>query len=432
MLSNCSPWLKIFETYFVRFSLFHFSAALMPLLLLNGASEGDGTDILAADLSMIAKVNLLLYGITFVLVALRWKKVLKLVSQEIFFWPFLTLACFSVFWSSLPDVTFRSAVYALGTTLFGIYLASRYSLKEQLGHITWTLGFIMLLSLVFVIALPHYGIMGGVHEGAVRGVYLHKNVFSPMIVLATTVFFLQAFESGENSKISWGMFILTVAFGIMSRSSTALGLMIVMLSICIAFRVFRWRYEALISSILIISIVGGAAVVWLVQFGGLDLIFESLGKDATLSSRTKIWGYVWESIERQPILGYGLSGFWNGLNGPSAYIERAMRVHVSYAHNGFLDFCLSFGFVGFSLFISNFILVTGKALSLLRRSNTVIGFWPLVLMTYFVMTNLTEGTLYNLNSFAWVLYTSLTFSLATVSSRKLTPAAAAQYDYDFS
>ena len=414
MLSNFHPWLRLFETYFVRLSLFHFTSALLPLILLNGASEGDGVDVYAADLSLVAKVNLLIYLITFILAALRWKKILNLVTKEVFYWPFLLVAASSVLWSSLPDTTFRGVVYALGTTLFGIYFASRYSLREQLGHITWTLGFIMISSLLFVVALPHYGIMGGIHVGAIRGVYLHKNVFSPMIILAVVVFFLQAQEGGRNKWYLWGLFVLTVAFGIMSRSSTAIGLMIVMLGICTSFRIFRWRYEILVSSMLALVIVGGGAVVWLVQFGGADLIFEALGKDATLSSRTEIWYHVWIKIQEQPLLGYGLSGFWNGLNGPSAYIERVMRTQVHYAHNGFLDLCLSFGFIGLSFFLVHFSVLVSKSLAILRKSNTIVGFWPIVLMAYIFMTNLTEGNLSSLSTFAWVLYTSMSFSLADV------------------
>lgn len=427
--NNLYPWLRLFESYFVRLSLFHFSSALLPLILLGGASEGDGVDVYAADLSLIAKVNLLIYLIAFALVVLRWKKVLSLATKEIFFWPFLLVASFSVFWSSMPDTTFRGVVYALGTSLFGIYFASRYTIKEQLDHVTWTLGFTMLLSLFFVVALPHYGIMAGIHAGAIRGVYIHKNIFSPMIVLGVVVFFLQALEGGERKRTYWGLFILTVAFGIMSRSSTAIGLMIVMLSICTVFRIFRWRYEVMISSILAIVIVGSGALVWFVQFGGAELIFDALGKDATLSSRTEIWKYVWDSIEREPLLGYGLSGFWNGLNGPSAYIERAMRLRVHYAHNGFLDLCLSFGFVGLGLFIANLLLVTGKSLSLLRKSNTVVGFWPLVSLTFVVMTNLTEGNISSLSSLTWVLYTSATFSLVGINRWQPSRKFSSRYDF---
>ena len=419
MFKNPYALLRIFETYFVRLSLFHFSGALLPLILLGGASEGDGFNSNTADLSLVAKINLLIYFVTLILVVLRWKKFLTLASKEIFFWPFVVLASFSFFWSSMPETTAKGVVYALGTTFFGIYFASRYTVKEQLNHLAWTLGFIMFLSLFFVVALPYYGIMGGIHAGAVRGIYIHKNVFSPVIVLSVVVFFLQALDAKEYKWRWWGLFATSIAFGIMSRSSTALGLMIIMLFLCMSFHIFRLRYEMLISSILLILIVGSFGILWFVEFGGSELIFGALGKDATLSSRTEIWSYVWDSIERQPWLGYGLRGFWNDLNGPSAYILRAMRVKVHYAHNGFLEICLSSGLLGFSLFVSNFLFVVSKSLSALRNSHTIAGFWPLILLTYIILTNLTEGNIGNLDTISWALYTAVVFSLVTVRSQKI-------------
>lgn len=414
-----NPYLRIFETLFIRLSLFHFSAALFPLILSGGSSEGDGVDINSLDLSLIAKINVLIYVIAFALVFLRWKKALSAASQAIFFWPFIILAAFSNFWSSIPESTSKGVVYALGATILGIYFATRYTIKEQLDHLAWTLGFIIVLSILFVVAIPQYGIMGGVHEGAIRGIFIHKNVFAPVIVLAVVVFFLEAIDAKKNQWLLWGFLIISIALGVLSRSSSALGLMVVMLFLCLCYRIFRWRYEALVSAILLILVLGVAGILWFVEFGGAELLFNAIGKDATLSSRTEIWSYVWDSIKLKPWLGYGLEGYWNGLNGPSAYIERSMRVPVHYAHNGFLDICLSFGFIGFFLFVGNFLLVVSKSLALLRKSNTVAGFWPLILLTYIFLSNLTEGSLASLNTMTWVLYTTVVFSFVTTRSDKM-------------
>lgn len=418
-----SDLLPRFEAIFVRLSLFHISSALLPLILSGGISEGDSVDISTIDLSLIAKINLLIYAVAFALLVLRWKKALSFASKNIFYWFFVIFASFSYFWSSMPETTFKGVVYGLGTTFFGIYIASRYTLKEQLNHVTWTLGLIITLSVLFAVGLPQYGLMGGVHEGAVRGIYVHKNVFSPMIVLSVVVFFLQALDARENKWLLWGLFATSIALGIMSRSSTALGLIVVMLSICLCCRVFRWRYEVLISAILLILMVGTFGVLWFTQFGGAELLFGAVGKDITLSRRTEIWSYVWDSIQRKPWLGYGLSGYWNGLDGPSAYVERAMRVKVHYAHNGFLDICLNFGFIGLSLFVSNFLFVTCKSLSLLRKSTEAASVWILISLLYIILTNLTEGNLAALNSLGWVFYTTATFSLFTVRQQKVFPSS---------
>ena len=411
--------LSKFESLFVGFSLFHLSGAFFPLILSGGASEGDGVDIRTVDLSLIAKIDLLIYFVVSILLFLRWKKVLKVASKATLYWPLIILACFSFFWSSMPDTSFRGAIYALGSSCVGIYIATRYTIKEQLDRLGWTLAFMLFMSIVFVVALPQYGVMSAVHEGAIRGIFLHKNVFAPVVVLSLIVFFLQALDAKKDKWIWWGLFSTSIALGILSRSSTALGLMVVMLSVCVCYHIFRWQYEALVSAVLLILIMGIAGILWFVEFGGAELLFDAVGKDATLSSRTEIWAYVWDSIQLKPWLGYGIRGYWNGLNGPSAYVERAMMVTVHYAHNGFLDIFLSFGLIGLSFFIINLLFVINKSLSFLRNSKTVSGFWPLVLLTHIILSNVTEGNLATLSSISWVLYTTVVFSLVALRNNKI-------------
>lgn len=54
-------------------------------------------------------------------------------------------------------------------------------------------------------------------------------------------------------------------------------------------------------------------------------ILGALGKDASLTGRTDVWEFVIDRIKDRPILGYGFGTFWNGLDGKSAYVVRAVR-----------------------------------------------------------------------------------------------------------
>ena len=141
------------------------------------------------------------------------------------------------------------------------------------------------------------------------------------------------------------------------------------------------------------------------------LFFEAIGKDPTLSSRTEIWSKVWEAIQLKPLIGYGSAAFWDGLTGPSKYVELAVRAKVAYAHNGFLDILLGTGFIGLSLFLISYLFTAIKSLFLLRTSNTVESFWPLLFLTYIILTNVSEGTLAALDNIFWLLYATVTFSL---------------------
>jgi len=409
---------KILELFFSIFSLVHISQAISPVILTGGTSEGDGTAIANFDLSLNAKISLLIYVVTLVLLAMRWKRVFFTISSNKFIWMLIGIIGFSYFWSVQPEQTFRFSIYAVGTTAFGLYLATRYTLKEQIELLSWTYAFLLILSVLFAIALPQYGLMGGVHAGAFRGVFTHKNQFGAMMVPGGVIFLLNALRGEKNSWIDWFLLALTCATMVLSRSTTSLGTLLVMLILCIIYRVFRWRYEVLLSAMLAVTIIGIAGVIWINSYVESDSFFGALGKDATLSSRTFIWQYVWDQIQLRPWFGYGLAAFWNGFDGPSGYIQLAMTVSVIYAHNGFLDIWLSIGIVGLSIFLVGFFSTTFQSLTLLRKTNTPEGFWPLLFLTYILLSNLTEGTITTMSNSFWAIYIAISYSLVIAKNNQ--------------
>lgn len=411
-------WFKLFERIFSIFALFHFSQALTPLILTGGASEGEGGGLATTtvDLSLNAKISLLVYFITFVLLALRWKRVLLTLLENKSLWILIGIASFSYFWSVAPADTLRYSIYTIGTTAFGLYLATRYSLREQLDILSYTYGVMLILSVLLAVALPHYGIMGGVHEGALRGVFTHKNQFGAMMVPGGVVFLLKALRNQRTSWIYWLLLIGNIALIVLSRSTTALATMAIMLLLCLVYRIFRWRYELMISAILGATVFAIGATILFTGAFDLDSILAIFGKDATFSSRTLIWQYVWDKITYRPWFGYGLAAFWQGLEGPSGYIQLAMRVTVVYAHNGFLDLWLSIGLVGLSVFLVSFFGTAARGITWLRNSKTPEGLWPILFLTYILLSNISEGTITTMDNSFWAIFTAISYSLIIAKS----------------
>ena len=106
------------------------------------------------------------------------------------------------------------------------------------------------------------------------------------------------------------------------------------------------------------------------------------------------------------------------LQGPSSYIQYAMRIPVIYAHNGFLDLWLSIGIIGLGAFIISFFSTTAQSITLLRHTNSPEGFWPLLFLSYILLSNLTEGTISNLNSSFWAIYVAISYSLVIAKGNK--------------
>ena len=407
--------LGLAELGFTIVSLLLSTGALLPVILSGGASQGDGGPEVT-DYPLIQLFFLLNYVVTFFLLVARWKKVIYLLSKDKFIWVLVGLAVVSIFWSYAPAMTLRRSIALVGTTLFGLYLATRYSLRQQLQLLGWMFGISVVLSLLFVVALPKYGIMGGIHAGSWRGIYLHKNVLGSMMAESAIIFWLLVTGTQKKRVLLWGGFSFSVILLILSTSKSPLVNLVQILATFFALRALRWRYELMVPALIAIATVGGSLSVLFTT--NADALLGSIGKDATLTGRTDLWPYVLEMIAKRPWLGYGYSGFWLGLDGESAYVWRATGWTPPHAHNGLLDLWLDLGLLGVSIFLLGFGASLLRALAWVRLSKTSEGFWPMLYLTFFVLSNLTESALLKQNALIWILYVSTVLSMHILPERQ--------------
>ncbi len=403
--------LRFAEHAFTVVSLLHYSGGPLVVILSGGANEGErGGGMSDADGSLILLLFFVIYIVTFFLLLLRWKKVLYVLSKDRFIWALLALALASMLWSTSPVKTLIRVIALIGTTLFGLYLASRYSMKQQLQLLGWMYGIAIVLSLGFAIALPKYGIMGGIHAGKWRGIYNHKNTLGKVIVPGIIVFLLLALRSQKHRLLCWCGFGFAFLLLLLSTSKTSLTNLLILFVAFAAFRILRWRYHRLIPAFTALSTVGATLYVWMTN--NAEAILNSMGKDTTLTGRGDLWPLVLQKIGERPWLGYGYGSFWDGLNGESAAIWYASGWEPPNSHNGFLDMLLGLGWLGMLILASGFFLISfPRALVWVRQSKTSEGFWAAIYMIYLVLTNLGESTLMIQNDIFWVFYTAAHFSV---------------------
>ena len=272
----------------------------------------------------------------------------------------------------------------------------------------------VILSLVFALAIPSYGLMAGVHEGALRGIFTHKNQLGLTTVPAAVLFFLQALRSRKYSWLFWLLLVVCVCTIILSKFASSYGNLGLMLILCLIYRVLRWRYDVMISAVLIMLLAGITAILLFIGYLESDVLFVAIGKDSTFSGRTLIWDSVWDQIQLRPWLGYGLAAFWNGIKGPSGIVELTIGAKVAYAHNGFLDIWLSSGIIGLSVFILSLFNNIIKSLVFLRYSKGPGGFWPLLFFSYILLSNIAEGGITTMSNAFWAIYVATSYSLTFI------------------
>jgi exopolysaccharide production protein ExoQ len=398
---------NLIEPIFTVLSLLQYSQAVVPLLITRGASEGDA--ISSFNFSLNVLLYFCIYIITSILLIARWKKVLYVLKRDRWIISIIGLAFISIFWSNDPVRTFSSSIALFGTTLFGLYFATRYSLKEQIHLLAWVYGIAIVLSLLFAVLPPHYGIMGGIHAGTFRGIYTHKNTFGKIMVPAGVVFILLTHSMHRYRTLIWAGFAVLVALLLLSQSTGSVSNFLILLGALWSYRTLRWRSQNLFPALLSLGALGGGLIMLFSVEG--NRLFNWLGKDPTLTGRTDIWQFIVETIAKRPWLGYGFSAFWQGLDGDSAYIWRAARWNVPESHNGLLELGLALGCVGIIIFLFGFWVTLVRAIAAVRASKTPEELWLLLCLTYLVLANLTESSLLVQNNIFWVLYSATAFTV---------------------
>jgi len=415
-LLNMRLSLQQLEIIFTVLSLIHYISDWLPLILSGGASEGDGFSFSSINLAANVALYLLTYLIATFFLVLRWKKAIFFMSKDRIIWVMVAFTLISITWSVSPSRTLKSCIGLIGTTLFGVYFGTRYSIKEQIKLLAYAYGLILFFSILFIVGLPRYGVEHGVHAGAIRGMFTHKNIFGQALVLGITIFLIASDVVPRRKWIPRMGFGLAIVLLPLAKSTTSLINTTVLLIALFTYKTLRLRYQAMIPGLLMIFTLGMSVYFFYTEYS--EEMFRAIGKDPSLTGRADLWFWVGEMIEKRPWLGYGFKAFWNGLDGPSAYIIRAARWDVPYAHNGVLDLLLDIGYVGLLLYAMGFVIMLVRSIRLARISSGLDGLWPLTYLTYTFLSNLSEGGLLGQNNFFWVIYTSLAISSITIPNHK--------------
>ncbi|MEJ2667591.1 MAG: O-antigen ligase family protein [Deinococcales bacterium] len=349
----------------------------------------------------------LIYAVTLVLVVRRRAAFTRYLLAEKVLVALVALALLSIVWAALPAVAARRAVALAGTTLFGVYLAMRYSLGRLLEIVGW-LGVIALTaSLVAALAFPAYGVMHDrLYAGAWRGVFVHKDVLGRVAALAAVTFLLLALRPGPRRRLFMAALPLAALLLVLSQSATGYVVLAVCVAVLPALRVLRWPRKRMLAGA---AIAAGALVV----AGAVVALFAGaiLGRSFTLTGRTSLWQLCLEAVGRRPWLGYGYGSFWNGLDGPSARIWAQLTWQPPNAHNGAIDILLGVGAVGLALFL---VVLVRAVVASARAYRSGLGHdavWPLIFFVFLVVSNITYTTMFLRNDIYWVLQVALTLQI---------------------
>ncbi|MGB7315188.1 MAG: O-antigen ligase family protein, partial [Nodosilinea sp.] len=311
-----------------------------------------------------------------------------------------------------PQITIDSVWKELLPMFFlSLYLASRFTLKQQFRLALWAMVLIFLLSIALAIAVP--GI--GRHTvdpfmGSWKGVFGQKNQFGAHSTMTLIALFILA--NYAEKKQRWALILLGGCFAALLVSSSVTALVLSFVGLLLT--IFYWRYawlgkrSILLASLFLLFTTSFSYVLF---FNWVDIL-SFFDRDPTLSTRTLIWDLVISSkIPASPYFGYGRGIFWNSVSLTTGF--KSFAYHVpAHAHNGFLDLIIDIGLIGFSLFCVTWFVAYVRAAKLAYSRKEAPYLWPLLFLSMLTLFNIFESYLARLTTLYWVFFIAIAFSLS--------------------
>lgn len=334
------------------------------------------------------------------------------LSKSPFFGALMLMASLSFLWSDTPDIALKTSLSLLTVSLIAIYFAKQYTWPEIFNFLRW-------INLIVVI-LSYYAVffMEGKGGAAWNGILGHKNQFSFFMAQTILLWLMYAIYSRKHAGLSIVVLVVCAIAFQRGNSGASKVLLVILISL--------WAYLGFVKklqvkwafvSVVLFLIVSICLTILVTE--NLEFIFvDTLNKDMTLTGRTDFWPILVNKINQRPILGYGLSSFWQpwlGADNPGGdVIVAKTQFRPVHAHNGFLDMGLELGWLGVALFVISFFNNVAKGVVYLSRNPMPAAGLPLLLLTYTVIPNLTETGLLGPTGFwFWYVVTTVRLSLDT-------------------
>ena len=359
--------------------------------------------------ALIRNLFLPAYAAAVFLAALTpWRLIAGLARQP-FLIALIGIAALSVLWSVSPDQTARRNLPLAFTTLPGAVLAARYSWARLAEVMAAAFAILAVASLHAGLFVPSIGRMTNDFPGSWRGLWPEKDAFGDIMAMGVGINVAAALLNRRWAGLWGSAAALCLLLVLMCTSKTSLvsaGLSLGALGLVWA--VQRGPALGVAASWSAVMAVLLAAAVMLFAS---DAVFGVLGKDATLTGRTRIWAAVLRQIGERPWQGFGYAAVWDetGRWGPLAWITHDAGFKASHAHNAWLEQWLALGVGGLAAWAGLFLQTLGANLVALYRDKGAFLALPFFLV--FAVTSLTESIALQYNDLRWVIFVTLAVKL---------------------
>lgn len=380
--------------------LFLFSQALIGPLFADEANP---------DASAILRLMWLpVYAVTLILMIARPGAILRSIFTNWLVLALVGLTAVSVMWSVEPGTTSRRSFALIMTTLFGLWMASRWNWRELILIIAGSFVILAVLSTFMALAVPSLGVDHEIHVGAWKGVWWEKNTLGARMAIGAVACYAAARVDPKHFWIWLACAVLCTLLVIMSTSKTSLLAWLMGTGGAIGIALSRRGFG--FAALMLFMLLTGFITIGLTLLIAPVEALEALGRDATLTGRTDIWVVLVDQIRDAPWTGYGYMAYWAADFGPVFWVRQATAWDVPTAHNAWIEISLAIGIPGALLMAWIYLRALGRGLTRLFRGGET--YWVLGFLAIIGIVSISESNLMLQNSLNWVLFIATAAKLA--------------------
>ncbi len=281
-------------------------------------------------------------------------------SRNLALMAFISFALLSVSWSDFPFVAFKRWFRDLGSYFVILVVLSDPRPVEAVRTLLRRFSYLLVpLSILLIKYYPQIGKQYDIWTGADMyvGATTSKNMLGIVCLISGLFFFWDTVTSWPERKLRRTRRIMLVNFALTAMTvwlmnlahSTTSNVCLLLGCLVIAAahsKIFRRR-----PALLKVLIPASFCLYLILDFGlGLNgAMAGAVGKDPTLTDRTKIWAILLR-MHTNPLIGTGYQSFWLGPR-LEWFWQNSGLGHINEAHNGYLDVYLNLGLMGVFLLL---------------------------------------------------------------------------------
>lgn len=312
---------------------------------------------------------------------------------------YISFALLSVLWSDFPFVTFKRWFRDFGSYLVVLVVLSDPHPLAAIRTVLRRVSYLLIpLSIVLDKYYPQTSRQYGEWTGVCYyiGVTTSKNMLGLACLLSGLFFFWDTITRWHERKhwqtrrilaVNAAFLAMTVVLLQTSQSTTSRMCLLIGCMVILAAhsKVFR-RHPAFLKAIIPASF--GLFLILDLGFAMSGSFARAVGKDPTLTDRTRIWAFLL-GMHTNPIFGTGYQSFWLGAR-LKYFWDNAGLGRINEAHNGYLEVYLELGLIGVLLLVG-FLIVSYRAVCRKLTSSSSLAVLGMATWLVLVFYNISEA-----------------------------------------